>query len=104
MDKETIVVRVNQKRNIDDIIVDLVKNGVECRPKFLTNSILTKNIIIKCIIANTKPEIYKKTRGLRCTGCFGFDNETTDYITKGGDVCKGYTLETYVKEINEIGY
>lgn len=103
-DKELILVRVNDRQQIKDIITDLNEAKIDWRGKTLAGDIITKNIIIRCITVPIGKNQYYYTRGLKAVGCFGFDEENTKYITRGNNVCKDFTLVKYVKDINDIGY
>ena len=79
-------------------------NEIKYRKCMMDNQINTKNIIIKFVIIPIGKNHIEYVKGMRATGCFGFDDDTDDYLTRGNNVCKDYTLVKYVKEINEMGY
>lgn len=103
MDKELILIRVVSRDQIRDIIIDLVDAGIECKEKFHKGVINTKNVILKYIIIPIGADQRNYVKGMRSVGCFGFDNKTADYLTRGNNVCQDYTLIKYVKEMNEMG-
>ena len=104
MDKEIVLVRVSDREQIIKILSELTENEIKYRKCMMDNQINTKNIIIKFVIIPFGKAYMDKVKGMRATGCFGFDDDTADYITRGNNVCKDYTLIKYVKEINEMGY
>lgn len=104
MEKEIVLVRVNDRSEIVDILSELSTNDIQYRKCMMTNQINTKNIIIKFVIIPISNLQMDYVKSMRATGCFGFDDNTADYVTRGNNICKDYTLVKYVKEINEMGY
>lgn len=104
MDKEAVLVRVSDGNQIKLLVEDLRRAGIRCRENVGKNEITTKNIVLKCVRTPMGVDQRKYVRGLRAVGCFYFDDKTTDYITRGNNVCKGYSIEKYVKDMEEMGY
>lgn len=102
-DKEIIYLRISSRNEIADIMEKLKNEGVECRSIFQKNEIKTKNVTIRYIIIPDWEQQKYHVGGVHAVGCFGFDERTTDYITRGNNVCEGYALEKYVKDISEMG-
>ena len=104
MNKERILIRVYRSNQIEYIADDLIHANIEHKIKFLRNEISTKNLIIKLIVIPFGVNEMDRVKGMRAIGCHGFNTETTDYLTKGNNVCKDYDLIEYIKEIDEMGF
>lgn len=104
MEKETILVRVTKRIQIKELIKDLIKANVSCQGKLYKDEIYTRNIRIKCVSIPVGCAHIHYVKGMRAVGCFGFDMEAENYLTKGNNVCKDYNLIDYVKDMDEMGY
>ena len=103
-DKEIIYVRLSSRLEIAEMIKELIKNDIQCKSMAYKSEVKTNNVTIKYLIIPAGEEQRNYVRGIHAVGCFGFDEDTAVYLTRGNNVCQDYTLSKYVKEINEMGY
>lgn len=97
MNKKIVLVRCNDR---DDVIkfVDDLRRKIKVLYNFQSNTIYTKNLIIKYIVIPIHEDQRIYVRGMRSDTCFNFDNSAIDYLTKGkGTKYKG-TLLDYILE------
>lgn len=104
VEKELILVRCISDDQIKELVNDLILSHINYRYRQNERKILTKNVSIKCVTIPIGSDQCKCVRGLRAVGCFGFDDKSTDYITKGNNICKGYKLMDYIRDMEEMGY
>ena len=101
-DKEIIYYRITDQTQIKDVLKELLDAGIECKNCMMKNQINTKNVIIKLIVIPIGHDHMNYVRGLCSVGCFGFSDEVTDYITRGKNICEGFELVDYVRDMNII--
>jgi len=102
MDDRLILVRVPSTQDFIELADKIRNNNIHCSIMLLEHKIYTKNLIIKCIVIPYGRKNVNYTRGLRAKGCFGFDDESTYYITRNSkNICDGYGLMEYILEKNK---
>lgn len=96
--KKTIVIGnwccrdlVKKQKELVDI---LKKHGIKFREA--KQRIITDKIIIKFIHIRFFSQFNKNIYGIRADGCYGFDDEVTNYITKGNNICKGHDIMEFI--------
>lgn len=99
MDKQTILVRITNDQEMDDIANDLVNKGIEIdRPN--KNNIITKRAMLRSIRIPIGKDQLRYIMGYRADGCFYFNNDTANYVTRGHNKCKDYiSIEKYIKDL-----
>lgn len=92
---------VTYKETIDAmnaLVKELKTLGIKCKLYLKRRLIVTRNIIIKFIFKKHHYGYNRNIYGVKCNGCYGFDDVETYNITGGKNKCKGYKLIDYIKE------
>lgn len=96
--KKLIMIRVTKDEVLNELR-EFILQDLNYNNRITKNEIITKNIIIKLITIPIGANHMKKVMGMRADGCFGFDKEAEDYLTRGHNDCSGRKLLDYIKEI-----
>ena len=80
-------------KNLDHILEALkVKHKLYLKKHL----IITDNVIIKFIFKKHYSKFNRNIYGIKCNGCYGFNDEESYNITNGHNKCKDFTLIDYI--------
>lgn len=88
--------------NINKIHDSLKELGIKCVVYLKKRLLITKGIIIKFIFKKHYYRFNRHIYGVKCDGCYGFNDEETYNITNGKNKCAGRDLVDYILNEEDI--